>query len=281
MNPILLIFLIISLFLVFLSFLGFYTAIRPPKITSSATPGNFGLAFETISLKTADGITLKGWFIPQKNSDKVIIALHGYPADKGNILPVLRFLHEDFNLLLFDFRYLGESEGAYTTAGAKEVKDLLSAIDFLKKRGFTKIGVWGFSMGGAVALMTSAETQDIKAIISDSSYSSVSLLAHEIYGSFSILRYPLIFLMNVWARLFLGIDINDISPADKIQNVRIPILIIHSKTDEVIPFSHALRIKEALKDNPQTEFWFQEGLIHGELKEDYQKRIREFFLQSL
>jgi len=165
----------IFLFFLIVSLSGFLSAIRPSKIYSSITPADFGLDFENVSMRTEDGIELKGWLIPKTGSDKIIIGLHGYPADKGDILPTLIFLQKDFNLLLFDFRYLGESSGLYTTIGIKEVNDLLAAVDFAKERGFQKIGVWGFSMGGAVALMTVQRTPHINTIVSDSSYAALPL----------------------------------------------------------------------------------------------------------
>ena len=157
--------------LVIASLWGFYSSIRPPRFLSSLTPHDLRIAYQTVSFSTADGLTLRGWYIPAvQTSEKNVILLHGYPADKGNILPPLAFLHDDFNLLLFDFRYLGESEGSYSTAGAKEVEDLLAAIRFLKGRGIKEVGVWGFSMGGAVALMAMGKAPEIRAVISESSY---------------------------------------------------------------------------------------------------------------
>src|SRR6267142_2627906 len=159
--------LIVLSVLIIISLWGFYSSIRPPKIISSITPRDLKMDYEDVWFKTADGLTLRGWYIPcAKETQKTLILLHGYPADKGNILPALAFLHEDFNLLLFDFRYLGKSEGSYSTAGAKEVEDLLAAIQFLKGRGVKEVGVWGFSMGGAVALMAIEKALEIRAVIS-------------------------------------------------------------------------------------------------------------------
>lgn len=274
---------LLTLFLFFIIFtlFGLFISVRPPRIYSSFQPSHFGTPFETVTLNTSDGLDLKGWLISQTKSDQVIIALHGYPADKGNILPALLFLHADFNLLFFDFRYFGESEGFYTTAGAKEVQDLLAALQFLKERGFQKIGVWGFSLGGAVALMTARESHDIKAIVSESSYAELSLMARETYRHFFFLKEPLAYLTGLWAKLILGVDMNEVSPAKKIKNSRVPVLLIHSTTDHVIPFSHALILKEALADNPQAEFWFKPGLSHGELGEEHETRIRAFFQKHL
>ena len=269
------------LFFTIVSLYGFFIAIRPPKIHSSLTPADFELDFKAVTIKTTDGIDIAGWFIPQQNSDRIIIALHGYPADKGDVLPALVFLHEDFNLLFIDFRYFGESSGLYSAIGAKEVSDLLAAKEFAKEQGFKKIGVWGFSMGGAVALLSIEKTSDIKAIVADSSYAALSLLATEPYRNLAFLKYPLAFFTRIFARIFLGISINEASPVKKVKGARIPILLIHSPSDEVIPFSHALLLQEALKNNPRAEFWFEGGILHGQLQKEYQVRITEFFQKNL
>ena len=293
MNHFTLIISVVILFFLFTSLWGFYISVRPPKIISTATPKDLGLAYENISFITQDGLTLRGWFIAQHDSAQVlpkslkqnqdaktIILLHGYPADKGNILPSLAFLNKKYNLLLFDFRYLGESQGKYSTAGAKEKEDLLATIKFLKARGIKEVGVWGLSMGGAVALMSAPEAPEIKAIVSESSYARLDLLTSQLYR-IPIARHTLGYLTSLWGKIFLKIDTKKVSPVEAAEKLNIPVLIIHSTNDEVIPFSHALLIKEALKDNPRAEFWFQENLFHGQLGEDYQKKIEEFFEKNL
>lgn len=290
--------ILIILFFLLTSLWGFYSSIRPKKFVSKITPKDLGLEYEEVSFVTKDDITLRGWFIPHlsvatndprkgagfiPNKElraKTIILLHGYPADKGNILPARSFLQQKYNLLLFDFRYLGQSEGKYSTAGAKEVKDLLAAIDYLKSRGIEEVGVWGFSMGGAVALMTAAKAPEIKAIVSESSYARLDLLTHQLY-TLPVLRYPLSFLTGLWGKIFFGINIKDVSPAEVAKKLKIPVLIIHSENDQVIPFSHALLLKESLKNNQKAEFWFQKGLIHGEGEADQQEVILDFFERNL
>lgn len=274
-------FLGLCLFLLIFSLFGLLVSIRPPRIHSPYQPHQFVSSYEDITLTTSDGLALKGWFIPQEKSDKAVIALHGYPADKSNILPGLLFLHKDFNLLFLDFRYFGSSEGSITTAGARETKDLAAALEFLRARGFKKIGVWGFSLGGSVALMSIAHSSAIKAIVAESAYAELSLMARETYRHLLFLKYPLGFLTGIWAKLLLGVDIDKASPVKGVRNSRSPILIIHSTTDQVIPFSHALRLKEALADNPKAEFWFREGLSHGQLGTEYEDRVRLFFQENL
>jgi dipeptidyl aminopeptidase/acylaminoacyl peptidase len=273
--------LIILSVLVIVSLWGFYVSIRPPKIISSLTPRDLNLNYEDVSFKTADGLTLRGWYIPSaEKTGRTLILLHGYPADKGNILPALAFLQDEFNLLLFDFRYLGKSEGSYSTAGAKEVEDLLAAIEFLKSRGIKEVGAWGFSMGGAVALMATQKVPAIRAVISESSYSSLADMAFELMR-IPVLNYPMAYLVGFWAKLFLGIDLRDASPAARIRNTTVPILLIHSSADAVIPFSHARHLQQALANNPNAEFWFHENFAHGQLAADYRTRVRDFFRKHM
>ena len=183
-------------------------------------------------------------------------------------------------MFLFDFRYFGQSSGSYSTAGAKETADLVAAIEYLKTRGINEIGVWGFSMGGAVALMTAPQMQEVKAIISESSYARLDIMARELYR-LPFLDHPLAWLTRFWARLFLGIDIKDASPLDAAKKLQLPILIIHSTNDEVVPFENARLLQDALLGNAQADFWFSEGLTHGQFDAEYQKKITEFFSKNL
>ena len=96
-----------------------------------------------------------------------------------------------------------------------------------------------------------------------------------------VLNYPIAYLVSLWAKLFLGIDVSEVSPADRIRNTTVPILLIHSSADAVIPFSHARLLQQALAKNPNAEFWFHEEFAHGQLASDYRTRIKDFFLKHL
>lgn len=274
-------FVFVLAFFILLSLAGFLISIRPPRITSNASPADFGLRYEEVSFPTTDGLELKGWYIPNRGDQaKTVILLHGYPADKGDILPVLSFLSAHYNLLLFDFRYFGQSQGRISTIGGRETEDLLAAIRFLKSRGIGEVGVWGFSLGGAVALMAAKEAPEIKAIVSESSYARLDLMVREFYR-IPGLKYPLAYLTGLWSKIFLGIAPKNVSPAESVTGLDIPILVVHSKNDRVIPFWHALLLQEALRDNPRAEFWFEENLAHGQVGGKYRKRIEAFFEESL
>lgn len=278
---------IIPAFLIISAFWGFWQAVHPPKITTSQTPADFGWNYEQITLKTADGLKLAGWFVPAAAGevDKTIILLHGYPMDKGNLLYWSSFLHDDHNLLFFDFRYFGQSEGKLTTIGFYERNDVLAAINYLQTKGTKSIGLMGFSMGAAVALLTLEKTEDVKAVVSDSAYADIDLISRVYYGDFSILKYALMPLTKMAARLVLGINPDEISPEDKIKNIKLPILLIHSKEDKLVTIENAQRLKEALAFNDKAEFWFIPSGIHGylaaETQKEYETRILNFFKKNL
>ncbi len=271
----------ILLFLIIFSFLIFLISIHPQKIITNLVPSDLGLKYEEVNFKSADEIKLSGWFIPNNKTKKTIIVMHGYPADKANLLGIAEFLAKDFNVFLFDFRSFGKSEGRYTTAGYLEVKDLEGAINYLEKnKNTTKIGLYGFSLGGAVALMVNHE--NVRAIVTDSTYAKLSHMIEQMYRIFFVFKYPLFYLTKLYGILFLKVNVDDASPVDSIKNIKAPILLIHAERDTQIPVSEAYLLHDA---NKKSELWIVEsaehGMSHAVNPAGYEKRIVEFFKENL
>ena len=194
----------VVLFLIIFSFLIFLMSIHPIKIITNLIPSDLGLKYEEVTFKSADGIKLSGWLIPNNKTKTTIIIMHGYPADKANLLGAAEFLAKDFNVFLFDFRSFGKSEGKYTTVGLLEKNDLIGAIEYLEKeKNINKIGLYGFSLGGAVALM--ASHKNVKAIVTDSAYAKLSHMVEYMYRIFFVFKYPLVYLTKFYGILFLRI----------------------------------------------------------------------------
>lgn len=272
--------IIILFFLVF-SLLGFYLAIRPFRIISNQTPANYALNFEAISFKTEDNVTIKGWFIPSKTPNaKTIILLHGYPADKGNILPSREFLHKKYNLVFIDFRYHGESGGVYSTVGKNEVLDVLATLHFLHERGINEVGIWGFSLGAATALMAAIDAPEVKAVVAESSYAELSKLSTD-YFRLPYLKFPLAALTRLWTWLFLGYDLKSVSPAESASKLKIPVLLIHSRGDTTVPFEHAEIFQKKLSKNSNVKFLFLDDLTHGTSSQKIQTEVEGFFDEFL
>jgi len=271
----------IALFLIMFSLFAFYISIHPPKIITYLEPSDLGLKYEDISFKSTDGVKLSGWFIPNNKTKTAIIVMHGYPADKANLLGIAKFLAKDFNVFLFDFRSFGQSEGRYTTAGCLEKNDLLGAIQYLEKeKNLAKIGLYGFSMGGAVALM--ASHKNVKAIVADSAYAELRHIVQHMHRIFFVFKYPLAYLTKIYGLLFLKINIDDASPANNIKNLEVPILLIHAEKDSQIPASEAYLLHDA---NKKSELWIvgnaDHGMSHSVNPEKYEKRVAGFFKENL
>lgn len=262
--------------------IGFFSLIiygdmHPYKIHSTVTPKNYGIPYEDVSFRTSDGILLRGWFIPNKSSHaKTIILLHGYGSDKGDILPTRIFLHEKYHLLFFDFRYFGESQGSSTTIGLSEVKDLKAAVDYLHTRGITEEGVWGLSMGAATALVGASKIDEIKSVVSESSYARLDMMSDSMVN-YSVLRYPLREFFYYWAKVFLGYDMRNASPLNAVTRLDIPVLLIHSKSDGLIRFDQALLLQQALRHDPKAQFIFIDHYQHSQFDPDLIKPIKHFF----
>ena len=256
-------------------------SIHPPKIITELEPSDLGLKYEEVVFKSIDGVKLSAWFIPNNKIKATVIVMHGYPADKANLLGIAEFLAKDFNVFLFDFRSFGKSEGKYTTAGYLEKNDLLGAIEYLEKeKNITKIGLYGFSLGGAVALMTNHS--NVKAIVTDSAYAKLSHMVGHMYKIFFIFKYPLTYLTRLYGILFLKINVNDVNPVDNIINLKVPILIIHAEKDSQIPVNEAYLLYDA---NKKAELLIVEKADHGMTRAinpaKYEKRVIEFFEENV
>ena len=262
---------------VLLSLVSFWLAVRPPRIAVPLRPEEFRLSVEEVTITADDGVKLAAWLLPRAGAPAVVL-LHGYPAEKADMLPIAAALAPRFTVLLLDQRYFGQSGGRATTIGFRERGDLRRAIDVLADRGFREVGVFGFSLGGAVALLTAAEDPRIRAVAAYAPFADLTTLGHELYGWLWVLKYPFVGLLRGWSLLFFGHDITAVSPERAAAAVSVPVLLVASREDEQIPFTHAERLRRALADNPKVELVVMDRGRHGELPGGFEARLAQFFL---
>jgi uncharacterized protein len=267
--------LVVGAFVV-LSLVSFWLAVRPPRVTIPLTPAEVRLAVEEVTVHAADGVRLAAWLGARPGAPAIIL-LHGYPANKADMLPLAATLAPRFTVLLLDLRYFGQSGGRVTTLGVRERDDLRRTIDVLTSRGVETVGVFGFSLGGAIALAAAADDPRIRAVAAYSPFADLRTLAHELYAWMGPLRYPFVGLMRLWSRLFLGIDVTAAAPVLAARRLSIPVYLIASRQDEQIPFRHAERLREALAGNPRAEFEFMDRGLHGALGLEVERRLERFF----
>ncbi|AUG57143.1 MAG TPA: alpha/beta hydrolase [Ruminiclostridium sp.] len=290
---ILVVILLITLTALIISIISIKTAMTLTKPERSELPvfsANIVPEYDSISFRDINNeVTLKGWFFISPESNKTIILAHGYgsnrlPFGEDTIGLIKSFLNEGYNLMTFDFRNSGESEGDVTSVGYFEKSDLLGAIEYAKKRGSDEIVLLGFSMGASTAILAAAESQDVDAVIADSPFSDLTSYLDENLSVWSNLpsffNKTTLFTM----KLLTGVDTKDVSPVNEIGKIYPrPVLLIHSTDDELIPVKHSYILKEASGDN--VELWETSGASHiktyKEYPDEYIKKVLDFINNSI
>lgn len=269
-----------------MSILTFYQTVRPAKISTPLHPDDFGWEYQEITLTTSDELNLSSWLIPgiQPDSGTVILLLHGYPADKNNLLGHAEWFRENYDVMLVDFRYFGESEGRISTLGEREVRDVQAAVNYLAEAGYEKIVIYGFSMGGTTALNTIINYPDlpISAVISNSAFNDIYTMALTQFRIFGPLALVMSRLTLAWAQIF-GLSPYSLNIAQNIPNDTPPILLLHNRGDQVVSTNHHQIIWSSLAEtNPKNQSLLLEGM-HGAVdSSDYQTyldRVSSFIEQ--
>jgi fermentation-respiration switch protein FrsA (DUF1100 family) len=268
---------------------GRLTARRAPDPPDS--PAAHGLPFETIQFPARDGLRLGGWYVTRGGPRSVVILCPGHNGSMDADLKHAPWLYEaGFDLLLFDWRAHGVSEGQRVTMGVHERLDLLGALDFLRGRGVTHVGLLGFSMGGAVALRVAADddTGLVKAVVSDGGFAH---LRSAIAGFFvADLGLPpgvgrLLGRFAVWAAgLRVGVPLSEADPLPHVARVAPrPILFIHGAHDPFAPLADQDALFDAARQ-PKT-LWRVSDAGHRNADTlhpaEYQQRVVGFFKQHL
>lgn len=133
-------------------------------------PEIVGFAYEEVDFKSRDGLELSGWFVAAKNGATIVLC-HGFSANRQVVLPLARLLEQHgYGLLLYDMRAHGRSQGSLGTWGWLEVNDLFGAVDYLLTRSEVnpqRVGAWGLSLGGQIALRAATQDERILAVAAD------------------------------------------------------------------------------------------------------------------
>jgi hypothetical protein len=268
------------------AFLG-YSMTKVERVPIEENPALLGLKYEDVSFSSRDDeLTLRGWYLPALNSEEVIIMVHGgeqHRADPSmGMLDIASGLVEHgYNVLMFDLRGHGESDGNRMSAGYFEKRDLLGAVDYVKGRGLKHIGVLGFSMGAATALMATPESDDIDAVVTDSSFADLKDMMEPEFAKRT--KFPKFFLPTLLfvVKIMYGVDFNAIKPVELVSEIAPrPIFFIHGELDETVPLEHAYRLQQA-SQNRQNELWVvpETGHVSSYVDhpEEYMNKITTFF----
>lgn len=270
------------------------TYTRPIRQAPATTPAAVGLAYEALSLDTEDGLRLAAWYVPPVAPTPpgarkpALVLVHGLGSHRGGLLPLARDLaRRGYGLLLFDLRAHGESEGQASTLGLLEVRDVRAAVRFLQARPDvdpTRLGIYGQSLGAAVAIMAAADLPALKAVAADSGFASVEWLVRHQFQAFSRLPAglgPLVVALGGWQA---GVDPAQVAPVERIGRISPrPVLLIHGALDETFSVENARLLKQAAGE--PSDLWILPGVGHagayGADPTAYMDRLARFFGAAL
>jgi uncharacterized protein len=248
------------------------------------SPLDYGLPFEEVSVVTADGFHLAGWFVPSQNG-AVIIAQHGLHGGRNNMLydAELLFRH-GYGVLLSSFRAHDINDGTLVTFGKYEVQDMEAWYQYLLTRSDidpNRIAILGESMGGMVSILYTAQNSNIRALAVHSAFSSIDAAAAKAVEHYTGLPpFPFAPLIVWWGEQLAGFDSSEIDATRWIGQISPrPVFIMMGGQDDHIPAQSGQWLYDAASE--PKELWYVPEAGHHGLPEiapeEYERRVSEFY----
>ncbi len=198
----------------------------PTREHDGGTPAVLGLAYEDVTVSASDGVRLHAWYVPAPTPLRTVLLLHGNAGNISHRLDKLAVLNDlGASVLLLDYRGYGHSQGSPDEAGT--YRDADAAYGWLRARGIEpqQLMVYGESLGGPIATDLAAR-QPVGGLILESSPSSILAVAQHFYPLLPV-------------SMFLSVRYDALA---KIAEVHAPLLVLHSPTDEIVPFAIAEQV---------------------------------------
>lgn len=258
----------------YVKFVGFDSKFYYPNQQIYLRPAELGLTCEDVYFETTDGVRLHGWLLPADTNAPLgtVIHFHGNAANvSGHIALVSWLPAAGYNVLMFDYRGYGASEGAVTRNGT--IRDGHAAVDYCLSRPELRSGpivAYGQSLGGAVATVVVAERPQVQALVIESSFSSYQRIA-------ALHAQSLVFSGWMGRTLARALVSRGQEPIDFIARVAPrPVLIIAAENDSICFRSLARELYEAAGE-PKS-WWEAPGSQHLEILQDHPDELKRRIL---
>jgi uncharacterized protein len=222
---------------------------------------------ETLTLRTKDGLNLKGYFVPAKiKTNKVAVIVHGYSVN-ASFMAIYAQIYQNmgYNVFMADDRGHGKSDGKYIGMGWLDRLDYLQWTNLLiqKLGNDTEIVLYGSSMGGATVAMMSGEKlpSQVKCIVEDCGFSSVEEQMNHQLGVLGHIPTPLIGLISFESKILAGYSFSEANAVEQVKKSTTPILFIHGGADNLVPTRMVNELYNAAKCEKQ--LLIVPGASHG------------------
>lgn len=246
-------FLLMLFGLVGISLKGGATLIQRRTSDPADNPQNHGMSYEEVHFPSRYRAMLQGWWIPAVANKGTIIFCQGQNGSMERHLTHIKPLYQaGYNVLLFNFRAHGGSEGPHVTFGVYEKEDLLGAIDFLvTQKNIEQMAVMGVSMGAGVALIGGALSDRVPVLIVDGVYYKfLSLVQRGMAEQFPRpLAALLAQLVVLGATLHTNTRMYQVSPILWAKHLppKVAVLFIHGEKDQFITLAELERLADDVK----------------------------------
>jgi fermentation-respiration switch protein FrsA (DUF1100 family) len=252
------------------------------------TPFELGLPAEVVTFPSAEGDHLVGgWFLPNEGATTTILVCPGFRTRKSDILGISAHLWKaGHNVLIFEYYGHGTTAGTPVTLGYREIHDFLGAVAYAKERApQTRLGVIGYSMGASIAIMCSARSPEIEAVISDSAFASHwGVVDYNLRRAYLWPSSLFVWIADQLMGWRAGYHFKEVEPLRDIERIAPrPILLIQGGKDSIIdPHDATLLYNKA---GEPKELWFMPDVDHcGAYFADritYTQKVLAFFDQHL
>jgi len=252
-------------------------------VEANQIPKDFGFDYEDRLIETENDKKIQIWDLNPQKTAPVIIGVHGWANTAEKLLPMAKGLADDYRIILLNTRNHGKSDDEKYSTLLNYSEDLLSTIRYAKEKtdNAQPIILLGHSMGGAASIFTASKDEQVKAVVSISTFASL----HDIMlKEFHHRKVPpwLVQTLLSYVEFRLGVHLAELSPITTINKISVPVLVLHGSNDPVVDVECSERIEKAA-DNKNVKRIILPNHDHSSLlmDNDLLKYVKEFLSIAL
>ena len=232
---------------------GIRRSLRAPRLPHMRSPADFGLAFSTERIATANGKRLHAWLIPAPASAPqpapALIVVHGWGGNADRMLPLAPALHAaGMTLLLLDTRCHGVSDDDTFASLPRFAEDTAHAFDWLAARPEidpSRIALLGHSVGAGAVLLAATWREQVAAVVSLAAFAHPADMMQRWMVERGLPDHAIGDHILRYVQQTIGYRFDDIAPLTSLPRLRCPVLLVHGEHDTVVPVSDAQRLLAA------------------------------------